>query len=832
MIGFNQEQELIWAYYSAWLNEWKNSKVFRRFVYYVLLHRSLFISPSTQKYLYFGGQQFAANGNDLLFGYFETHGVNLNVYKVIGLQMSCTNCMSHSVNMVYGYHGNGQKELYGCISNEHHVGTDLHAWGFVAINFDDITQQNAFVSYATTTNVRFYCSGIHVRQAGNLEVYITRVDTLSQARGFFYLNSDYADIYSANIPKSFPVKYFEFKNPDFTDNYIEINQVTYFYNSIERIYLSGSYKNQLQTYNKAFMHQIGDDTQNADKIQLIGTFIQSYAQLQSIVSNFYPLTLILLQSTNRIGNIPNYTIDYEIINSSLDGRKSSITLPGFIPILAYTEETPLFNYTHSNQTYECLIDNECFVNVGILTLNNCVEGIESLITLNISGLTTDMSQSDIVHYSVDEVYQLPFILSFTYTPTGDSFKGLDYTDYLLTMHTYFDYPNDPNGPGVYKDFQFYQRIWDQCTYHRKEIYSDPVLDQVYFVLGQSMSYYLLPKLGTAISGCEIVSSISVSYENQSSNPGLINTYVELITNQQYLLIYTNQESYLGTYNITILTYFSKPYGVVANFTYSFELVVIPSSAQRVNIAPYFETSLKNQTINVGASMFYTLPRTFDQNGNSIIIDYHLGVAQLFTDIIDNQGNGILIFNPKKEHIGDYAVEIWLKDDHPTQPLTTKYKFGIIVVGGNGSFSYENITDEERFASQTQFIGTIRAKIKRIDYKGVMLILFDTNIKIPPNYVVRLNESLEINLQQNGNKKLKTNYSIENMKGNKMTVQLYFESPANISNNYVSLMSPQFIIGMGLSNCQILVELLLRGNKQQSYNQKRLSYLKNSASLAI
>eukprot|EP00347_Sterkiella_histriomuscorum_P010124 403377512 len=681
MIVFNDEQELIWAYQLGQTNG-RISKFqgdlydmyytfgFTQSATSTVYIRSLYLSPSQQNVLYFGGQILAANGNDLLFGYFDSHGNSVNFKKVIGLSMSCSNCMSHSINMIYGYPGNGQKQLFGCISNEHHV-------------------------------------GIHLKQASNLEIYITREDTDNQARGFFYLNQDLGDIYSPNQPRIFQVQQFVFKNPSFTDNYIHINRVTYFHNSMDRIYLSGFYKNKALSYNKAFMHQIGDDSQNADLLSLIGTFGQSQAQLQSIVSQFYPQTLVQLQSAGSVWTVvPGYYIDYEIKDIDQDGRLSSITLPGFIPILSYTEETPLFNFFNSNKTYECFIGKECIVNVGNLTLENCEEGIDSYIRLNVTGQTADMSFSNIIHYSVDDKYKLPFVLSSTYTPTGLSFQGLDYTDYLLTINTFFDYPYNPNEFGVFKDFQFYLRIWDECTYYRNYIYLDPHLDQVSFVLGQSMSYYILPKLGISLNG----------------------------------------------------------------------------SAQRVNIAPYFETSLKNQTINVGASAIYNLPRTFDQNENEIVIEYRLGVTQLFTDTVENHGQGIIFFNPKKEHIGDYAVEIWLKDDHPTQPLTTKYKFGIIVVGGNGSFGFENITEEEKYASQTQFIGNIRAKIKRIDYKGEMLILFETNIKIPPNYAERLNKSLEINLQQNSNT-LKTNYSIVNMKGNKMTIQLYFDNPANISNEY-------------------------------------------------
>eukprot|EP00347_Sterkiella_histriomuscorum_P016139 403354338 len=653
MVVFNDQLELIWAYQLGQNNaritkfsadqqtlQYTLSFPIDSWTYYV---KSLYTSAGLGNFVYFGGQKFTSGGNDLLFGCFKSNGDSPSDIIVQGMSINCLygNCFSLSVNMIHGYNGNGNKELFGCISNEHNVNGELHAWGFVAMNLDQTSQQSAFVQYANSPNIEYYCSGIHIRSNESLAVFITKVDKVAQTRGF--------------VP--YVVRNFVFKEPTFSQNYLHINQVTYFRNSLERIYLAGYYRDKSLKYNKAFMYQHGDETQIQDSI---GDFdAGNYEIFISLIWNFYPITLSQVQSqVSWTSLFPAYSVSYDLDDTRVDGRFDSVTIPGFTPILSYTEETLLFNFTHSNRIYDCFIGYECIVEVVSINIQNCSDGIDSQIRIQVGNLTIDMESSDLIQYKTDKMYQLPFTLSFRFTPTVLSFKSLDYKDFKLTIYSYFDYPLN-QVLGISQNQEFYLRIWDECYYHRKEIYQDPRLPQV-------------------------------------------------------------------------------------------------------NLAPYFETSLKNKTINVGASTFYKLPKTFDQNGNNIEIEYHIGVVQIFTDTVDNKGDGMMTFNPKKEHVGEYAVEIWLKDDHPTQPLTTKYKLGIIVVGGNGSFGFENITEEESSASQTQFIENIRAKIKRIDYKGEMLILFDTNIKIPRNYTERLNKSLEINLEQNGIKQ-KQNYSIQNIK---------------------------------------------------------------------
>eukprot|EP00347_Sterkiella_histriomuscorum_P015651 403356216 len=606
MVVFNDQLELIWAYQLGQNNaritkfstdqqtlQYTLSFPIDSWTYYV---KSLYTSAGLGDIVYFGGQKFTSGGNDLLFGCFKSNGDSPSDIMVQGMSMNCLygNCFSLSVNMIHGYNGNGNKELFGCISNEHNVNGELHAWGFVAMNLD---QTSPYV-----------------------------------------------------------VRNFVFKEQTFSQNFLHINQVTYFRNSLDRIYLAGYYRDKSLKYNKAFMYQQGDETQIQDSI---GDFDGgNYEIFISLIWNFYPITITQVQSQVSWASLfPIYSLSYELDDTRVDGRFDSVTIPGFTPILSYTEETPLFNFTHSNRTYDCFIGYECIFDVVNINIKNCSDGIDSQIRIKVGNLTIDMESSNLVQYKTEKIYYLPFTLSFRFTPTALSFKSLDYQDFKLTIYSNFDYPLN----------------------EVEDIYQAPRLPQVTYVVGESILYYLLPKITSTLSG-----------------------------------------------------------------------------------SPYFETSLKNKTINVGASTFYKLPKTFDQNGNNIEIEYHIGVVQIFTDTVDNKGDGMMTFNPKKEHVGEYAVEIWLKDDHPTQPLTTKYKLGIIVVGGNGSFGFENITEEESSASQTQFIENIRAKIKRIDYKGEMLILFDTNIKIPRNYTERLNKSLEINLEQNGIKQ-KQNYSIQNIK---------------------------------------------------------------------
>eukprot|EP00347_Sterkiella_histriomuscorum_P005712 403355556 len=717
MITFNGDQELIWAYQLG--SNGRISKFSRdlKTIYYTLTFptdqwtynvKSLF--PSAHSFVYFGGQKVSASGNDLLFGCFQTNGDNPGNPFIANLVMTCPqgNCFSHSVNMIYEQQINNQREVFGCISNEHIRGTEFHAWGFVALNLDDTSKQSAYAQYANTHDIEYYCSGIHMRQNSSLAVYVTKINKNTLARGLMYLNSNYDQLYSSGGKE---------------------------YN--ERIYLAGYYRNMSNMYTKAFMTQYGDDTQIQDSI---GNFREEgdLEGFHSLIGTFYyDIKFVLLHNKTQTSDLSGFTLDYIINETGYDARNNSYTLTDFTPILSYTEETPLIIFTNPNKTYECFIGIECIVTVANITIQNCEEGIDSKIRINVGNQISDMEQSTLNQYKVDSMYSMPFLLTFTYTPTGLAFNGLDYTDYKLTIHSFFDYPVD-TVLGVFQDPQFYLRIWDECTYHRNDIYKDPNLPNATFVIGESMSYFKLPYIVTYISGCNTVSDIQVSYENQLQKPGMISTYHEKTTNKIYLLIYTNKKSYVGNYKVQVQTFFD----------------VITSSSQRVNLAPLFETSLKNQTINVGASVIYNLPKTIDQNGNNIEIEYHIGVTQIFTDTIDNKGKGMMTFNPKKEHVGEYAVEIWLKDDHPTNPLITKYKFGIIVNGaGNDSIGFENITDEERFASQTEFIGYIRAKIKRIDYKGEMLILFDTNIKCPPNYIERLNKSLEVNLVQNAMKAL-------------------------------------------------------------------------------
>eukprot|EP00347_Sterkiella_histriomuscorum_P001756 403370809 len=725
-------------------------------------------SLDTQSRMWFGGKRRLTSENHLVIGVIESYGWQVNYEKIFGINLQdCTsNCNSLSVNLLYSV---SQDIAFGCLSNEYLEPGELHAFGYIAIDVTDNSQRTVFIKHAIDGNTEYYCSGIHQRQSNNsLAIYITEVNNVSKERSLLQVHVPDSSIFSPSttITKQFDVLRLVYASA-FKPNYMHYNYIDYYYDSSRKLDISfmAGYIIEPNKSKKAFLFVDDPDQQ---QLSLGNLELENAPIAMKFIKGPY-------QSINidRIANLTlNLSVEYEIVEDAKLYLQKTYLLPEILP----GQGLMPFLILNKNE-FDCYIGMPCEIYLGIFTLENCLDGVDSIMDIIMLDYPTQMYQSQYIAASNPKV--LPHNFTFSFIPTASMF-AMQHREYDLRVNSTFDYIYDSIDPKFLVS-SFKVRVWDECTKNIDTIYSQDDTQQYTFILGQWMQYIQIPKLNSSLAGCDTINYFDFSYNNQTDFPDLIVINFNQQSPVHYFQVYTTDPKTVGTYVINVTANFRKPYGTVAYYNFNITLIVKKSEFKAGNIAPYYTSRLKNITVQTGQSLILKLPKSQDDNGDNITTQFQMGTAILF---IDTSTEGAFNIKPSKQFIGEYIISIILKDDNPTIPLSTTYKIGIIVVDKDKFMNgFINITEEELFAQQTKFIGDIRAKIQRVDYKGEMLIIFDTDIKTPPFYQERLNTSLLIQLIQN-NKKIKTNYSISTMKGNQMKIQLSFDNPSNVSTKQV------------------------------------------------
>eukprot|EP00347_Sterkiella_histriomuscorum_P015817 403355573 len=533
------------------------------------------------------------------------------------------------------------------LPSENHlvIGTiETYGWGvnydkIFGINLEDCTSNCNSLSvnliYSVSKDIAFGCLSNEYLEPGEFHA-------------FGYLAIDVTD----NSKRTVFIKQAIDSNVEYYCSGIHQRQ-NYYYDSSRNLDISfmAGYIIEPTNNKKAFLYVDDPDQQQLSLgyLQLDNT--QNY--MKFLKGPYYSINI-----DDRAANQSLYLgVEYEIIKDGKLFLQKTHLLPEIFPGQGVAP------YLILNQNeFDCYIGMSCDIFLGIFTLENCLDGVDSIMDIIMLDYPNQMYQSQYISASNPKV--LPHNFTFSFIPTASMF-AMQYREYELRVNSTFDYIYDSIDPKFLVS-SFKVRVWDECTKNMDTIYSQDETQQYTFILGQWMQYIKIPKLNSSLAGCDTIDYFDFSYNNQTDFPDLIVIDFNQQSPVHYFQVYTTDPKTVGTYVINVTANFRKSYGTVAYYNFNITLIVKKSEFKAGNIAPYYTSRLKNITV---------------------------------------------------------------------QTVVDKDKF----ING-----FINITEEELFAQNTKFIGDIRAKIKRVDYKGEMLIIFDTDIKTPPFYQERLNTSMGFN----------------------------------------------------------------------------------------
>eukprot|EP00347_Sterkiella_histriomuscorum_P006619 403352077 len=303
-----------------------------------------------------------------------------------------------------------------------------------------------------------------------------------------------------------------------------------------------------------------------------------------------------------------------------------------------------------------------------------------------------------------------------------------------------------------------------------------------------------------------------------------------------LTVKSNDVKDIGNYTLVVQLFFDNHLDInpPSNFIGDIEIGL---NINEFNNAPYFSTKqLENQIAVSGQQKSYNLPEVLDWEGDSYQIVLESKALEIFTNLIDKK----LVFSPQDQNVGVYKVKIRVQQLNDKSASNT-YSFKLSVIKGeqnqqnqnpelNGiqvpsSALYNSETDTWSESASSLYSGDdkiireyLKVKIAFISSTGETTLLFDSQMMIPNNSALTLNDSLSILLVQNA-KKYKVDYSITSFQGQMMKVQLKFP----IDTKYISVTQvPQIYIIQYLQFDQLRVTFVKNLFYRNSKNDKVLA----------
>eukprot|EP00347_Sterkiella_histriomuscorum_P005239 403357357 len=265
-----------------------------------------------------------------------------------------------------------------------------------------------------------------------------------------------------------------------------------------------------------------------------------------------------------------------------------------------------------------------------------------------------------------------------------------------------------------------------------------------------------------------------------------------------LIVYSQEINDVGNFTVKIVVYINNllKNQPVINIIEEYEIKI---NLIEFNNAPYFQTKkLENQVAVSGQQKIYTLPEVLDWEDDSYQIILVTQALETFTNLIHKK----LVFSPQDQHVGVYIVKIKVAEIND-QSFSNTYSFKLYVEKGeriqqqqNQEINGTQVSSYNLYNPQTDtwsesvtslYSGDdkivkqyLKVKIASISSTGEMTLLFDSQMMIPNNYALTLNDSLSILLVQSS-KKYKVDYSINSFQGQIMKLQLKFP----IDTKYIS-----------------------------------------------
>eukprot|EP00347_Sterkiella_histriomuscorum_P003434 403364307 len=138
---------------------------------------------------------------------------------------------------------------------------------------------------------------------------------------------------------------------------------------------------------------------------------------------------------------------------------------------------------------------------------------------------------------------------------------------------------------------------------------------------------------------------------------------------QYFSIHSNNDQMEGTYTFKVQGYDST-LTITEYITFDLDMIV-------EKLIPYFKSDIKDQTVHVNTPLFYKLPDTVNENGNTNKITVDLGLSKYFVSYQASQTQ--INFNPSSNsQAGEYYIAITITDSQ-LQTLKNYYTLKITVI---------------------------------------------------------------------------------------------------------------------------------------------------------
>eukprot|EP00347_Sterkiella_histriomuscorum_P015586 403356466 len=334
----------------------------------------------------------------------------------------------------------------------------------------------------------------------------------------------------------------------------------------------------------------------------------------------------------------------------------------------------------------------------------------------------------------------------------------------------------------YEDVIFTLEIYDDCSRSLEIVQiSEATKDQLYIIGDKTLT---IDKNQMSFRFRNINCIPSQVLEDYTSFIDTDNKNVSIPTsitnnvNTNKFDVYTNNPQDVNKYEI-IHRYTVLYNQIILTKSVSFFLTISPKQEQFIieNTAPYFMKRPLDFKIFAEDSQDYYFPSMLDLENDTIKIGWSADSAQTFCVLHKDY----LSISPSIKNIGVHEIELILIDNN-IKPLKTKYKMSITVVIDPDTIPYEleDLNEDYNMAKKLEISGYLSAKILKITNNAEVIIQFDRNLKIPKNFTQTLCKSLVLYFEQYDKLPQKINFTINQLKKDKMYLSVQFKDSSLIS----------------------------------------------------
>ncbi|TNV86252.1 hypothetical protein FGO68_gene12117 [Halteria grandinella] len=286
------------------------------------------------------------------------------------------------------------------------------------------------------------------------------------------------------------------------------------------------------------------------------------------------------------------------------------------------------------------------------------------------------------------------------------------------------------------------------------------LSDVFVVQGQTIDYELPmiidPNMGQNIA-ISIIAAIGSTVPQFVDFPDISHTKI---------IVEPSLNELAGIHHAQI-----SLYDGLATSLYPFNIYVLDTPGGRYNITntgpPVFISPLETLSLRVGETSKYTVPSSYDPDGDKISINVNLGKSIVFVSYM----SGAFEFKPAQK--GVYEIEIILMDNN-INAMSSRYQLLVVVV--QKQIIQQN-DEDDILRNTTTFV---KFKLSKATRDGQLrLSILNQPVYVASLILSNFNES-HFDLTLNGDKEISFQFSVDQISSGYLTMKIEFENPQKIS----------------------------------------------------